>query len=176
VAATATTPATAPKRHAAKKVARCGNAAGRADTAATTPPRKGKAAKNAAAAAPGAGRLRGDSGGRASAIQADLALLGDFDANETKDYEARTIARDQSVSNSATAASRPSISQRESARAGRGRQGAAKQAAGWQVIDDAATGARFGLPTKLVPQAGHDPQRHRDFAARSDSGRDLPPP
>jgi peptidoglycan hydrolase-like protein with peptidoglycan-binding domain len=84
-------------------------------------------------------------------IQADLAMVGDYEGPPGGDFDARTIAaikafqkrnggKDTGVLSEqdrallATAAERP------------------EQTVGWRVIDDAATGAQFGLPVTLVPQ------------------------
>jgi peptidoglycan hydrolase-like protein with peptidoglycan-binding domain len=86
------------------------------------------------------------------AIQADLALLGDFDAADEKDFEARTIAAIKAYQQRHGDKQTGMLSVDERTTLSAAAKGA-KDAVGWQVIDDVATGARIGLPTKLVPQA-----------------------
>ena len=50
-----------------------------------------------------------------------------------------------------------------------------QEAVGWRIVDDAASGARLGMPSKLVPQASHDHRRHAlGVGARRVFGRELP--
>jgi len=122
------------------------------DTTGALPRRKGKAkAKGgrataipaAIAAIPQSERL---------AIQSDLAWLGDFDATDNRDVEARTVAAIKSYQQRHGEKQTGILTVEERAALAAAVK-SAEDAVGWQVVDDAATGARLGLPTKLVPQA-----------------------
>lgn len=89
------------------------------------------------------------------ALQADLAwvaegderaaLAGNFDAraiDAIKAFQARNALKETGVLDDAGRALLAGAAKRR------------QDVVGWQVIDDAATGARLGLPTKLAPVAG----------------------
>jgi hypothetical protein len=102
------------------------------------------AAANAYASLPEADRL---------AIQSDLAWLGDYDntaagnlddhiIDAIKAFQKRNGGRDTGILNDQERALLAAAVK------------APKAAVGWRLLDDTETGARIGLPTRLVPKAG----------------------
>jgi peptidoglycan hydrolase-like protein with peptidoglycan-binding domain len=86
-------------------------------------------------------------------VQAELAWLGHYEGAPGGDFDQRTVdaikAFQKITGNKETGV----LNEQERARLDAAAQGP-KQADGWQIIDDPATGARLGVPTKLVSPAG----------------------
>ena len=86
-------------------------------------------------------------------IQADLAWLGDYDPTAGGDADARTVDAIKAFQKRHGGKETGVLDEQQ-----RGQLAAAvkgpEQAVGWRVTDDSATGARLGLPEKLVPRAG----------------------
>jgi hypothetical protein len=123
--------AAAPKKPAAKKTA----AHGRSPHSAEVP---------AAAAAPDAERL---------AIQADLVWLGDFTGMSAEEFDGHTLDVIRAFQRRHSGKDTGVLSDQE--RAALADAVKAHQATvGWRLIDDSATGARVGVPEKLVPRKG----------------------
>lgn len=85
-------------------------------------------------------------------IQADLAMVGDYEGPAGGDFDARTLAaiktfRQRNGGKDTGLLSEPERALLAAAAQRRG------QASGWRVIEDVATGAQFGLPATLVPQS-----------------------
>jgi hypothetical protein len=87
------------------------------------------------------------------AVQADLALLNDFDATTIKDRDALTLAAIKAFQQRHGGKETGILTEDERATLAAAAK-APQQALGWRVFDDAATGARIGLPMKLLPRAG----------------------
>jgi peptidoglycan hydrolase-like protein with peptidoglycan-binding domain len=86
-------------------------------------------------------------------VQANLAWLGHYEGAPGGDFDQRTIdaikAFQKIIGNKETGV----LNEQERARLAAAAHGP-QEADGWQIIDDPATGARFGVPTKLVSPAG----------------------
>jgi hypothetical protein len=106
-------------------------------------------------------------------VQADLAWLGHYEGAPGGDYDQRTVeaikAFQKIIGNKETGV----LNEQERARLAAATHGP-QEADGWQIIDDPATGARLGVPTKLVLPAvtsrtgsrwasGHDTIRIETF-------------
>jgi peptidoglycan hydrolase-like protein with peptidoglycan-binding domain len=82
-------------------------------------------------------------------VQADLAWLGHYEGAPGGDFDQRTVeaikAFQKIIGNRETGV----LNEQERARLAAAAHGP-QEADGWQIIDDAATGARLGVPTKLV--------------------------
>jgi hypothetical protein len=134
-AAAKSAPVTRTKAPSAKRTTSAKGAAAAKSTHAALPP--------ALAAIPEADRL---------AIQADLAWLGYFEGLSAEEIGARTL--------DAIKAFQRRNSGKETGVLGDQEHGLLADAAtrheatvGWRLIDDSATGARLGVPEKLVPRA-----------------------
>jgi hypothetical protein len=116
-----------------------------AKTAAKKPAAKPAAAiANAYAALPAAERL---------AIQTNLAWIGDYEGLPSGEIDERTIEAVKLFQKGHAAKETGILDEEQRARLAAAAAGP-QQAAGWRVIDDAATGARFGLPEKLLARIG----------------------
>ena len=86
-------------------------------------------------------------------VQADLAWLGHYEGAPGGDYDQHTVdaikAFQKIIGNKETGV----LNDQERARLEAAAHGP-QEADGWQIIDDPATGARLGVPTKLVSPAG----------------------
>ncbi len=88
------------------------------------------------------------------AIQADLALTNFYDGPPGGDFDdARTIEAVKAFQKGGNGKETGVLSADERARLAEAAQ-RHEQEVGWRVIDDAQTGARFGLPEKLVSPLG----------------------
>ena len=88
------------------------------------------------------------------AIQADLALTNFYDGPPGGDFDdARTIDAVKAFQKGGNGKETGVLSADERARLAEAAQ-RHEQEVGWRVIDDAQTGARFGLPEKLVSPLG----------------------
>lgn len=86
-------------------------------------------------------------------IQADLAWLGHFDGLSAEEIGARTLDAIKAFQRRNGGKETGVLSDQERdllADAARSREATV----GWRLIDDSATGARIGVPEKLVPRAG----------------------
>ncbi len=98
---------------------------------------------NAYAAMPVAQRL---------AIQSDLAWVGDYQGAAGGDFDERAIDAVKVFQKSNGGKETGILSEQERTLLAAAAK-APEEAVGWQLIDDPATGARIGLPEKLVPQS-----------------------
>jgi len=86
------------------------------------------------------------------AIQADLVWLGHFDGMAAEEFDGHTVDAIKAFQKRNGGKETGLLSDAE--RASLAQAAKAPQAAvGWRLIDDSATGARVGLPEKLVPHA-----------------------
>jgi hypothetical protein len=99
---------------------------------------------NAYAALPAAERL---------AIQANLAWVAAYEGLPSGDIDDQTIEAVKLFQKGHAAKDTGILDQEQRARLAAAAAGP-QQAVGWRLIEDAATGARFGLPEKLVAPAG----------------------
>ncbi len=99
---------------------------------------------NAYAALPAAERL---------AIQANLAWIGEYEGLPSGDIDDRTVEAVKLYQKGHAAKDTGILDDEQRARLASA-AAEPQQAVGWRLIDDAATGARFGLPEKLVAPAG----------------------
>jgi len=101
-----------------------------------------RAAALANAAIPEADRL---------AIQSDLAWLGDYAGTAGGDFDERTITAIKAFQKRNGGKETGVLNEQERALLAAAAR-APEATVGWRVIDDPATGARFGLPSALVPR------------------------
>jgi peptidoglycan hydrolase-like protein with peptidoglycan-binding domain len=87
------------------------------------------------------------------AVQADLAWLGHYEGAPGGDYDQRTIEAIKAFQKITGNKETGVLNEQERARLAAAAHGL-QEADGWQIIDDPATGARLGVPTKLVSPAG----------------------
>jgi putative peptidoglycan binding protein len=99
---------------------------------------------NAYAALPAAERL---------VIQANLAWIGDYDGLPGGDIDDRMIDAVKLFQKGRAAKETGVLDEQQRAQLAAAAAGP-QQAAGWRLIDDPATGARFGVPGKLIAPAG----------------------
>src|SRR6202011_4059506 len=87
------------------------------------------------------------------AIQSDLIWTGDYNGVVGAEFSDRAVAAVQAFQKRNGGKETGILNPDERAKlaqAARSRQ----EQAGWRIVDDAATGARVGIPQKLAPQAG----------------------
>ena len=108
------------------------------------------------------------------AIQADLIWTGDFNGIANGDFGERTIAAVKAFQKGNGGKETGVLTPQE--RTALTASAKEKQeTAGWHVLDDAATGARLGLPLKMAPQARRPQGRHPlGLGARRGGDRDVP--
>ncbi len=99
---------------------------------------------NAYAGLPAAERL---------AIEANLAWIGAYEGLPSGDIDDRTIEAIKLFQTGRVAKDTGILDEEQRARLAAAAAGP-EQAVGWRMIEDPATGARFGLPEKLVAPAG----------------------
>ena len=87
-----------------------------------------------------------------NAIESDLVWTGDYNGMVGAAFEERAIAAVQSFQKRNGGKETGILNPDERSRLAQGAN-ARQEQAGWRVVDDPATGARLGLPVKLVPQA-----------------------
>lgn len=124
--------------------------------AAKKPAAKKPAAKKPAAAKPAAATAKAYEAMppvERLAIQAALALTNYYDGPPGGDFDARTIDAVKAFQKGGNGKETGVLSADERARLADAAQ-RHKQEVGWRLIDDAQTGARFGLPEKLVSPLG----------------------
>ena len=85
------------------------------------------------------------------AIQSDLAWVGDYQGAAGGDFDERVIDAVKVFQKSNGGKETGILSEQERTLLAAAAK-APQEAVGWRLIDDAATGARIGLPEKLVPQ------------------------
>jgi hypothetical protein len=85
------------------------------------------------------------------AIQSELAWLGDFDGTAGGDFDDKTMAALKAFQQRHSGRATGVLNDEERTALAAAAKGH-KEAVGWRIIDDPATGARFGLPTTLVPR------------------------
>jgi hypothetical protein len=91
--------------------------------------------------------------GERLAVQSDLTWVGGFDSIGGGDLDERTVAAVKAFQRRNNGKETGILSAEERdllAAAAKGPEAAV----GWRLIEDASTGARLGLPEKLVPQSG----------------------
>jgi peptidoglycan hydrolase-like protein with peptidoglycan-binding domain len=86
------------------------------------------------------------------AIQADLVWLGNFEGLSAEEFGARTLDAIKAFQRRNGGKETGVFSEQERALLA-GAAKAPQAAVGWRLIDDSATGARVGVPEKLVPRA-----------------------
>jgi hypothetical protein len=111
---------------------------------------------NAYASLPAAERL---------AIQTNLAWIGVYDGLPSGDIDDRTVEAIKLFQTGHAAKDTGILDEEQRARLAAVAAGP-QQPVGWRVIEDAATGARFGLPEKLVAPAGAAPTGSRWSSGR----------
>jgi len=114
---------------------------------------KSETREKAAHASPGAGTYASIPEAERLTVQAELAWLGHYEGAPGGDFDQRTVeaikAFQKIIGNRETGV----LNEQERARLAAAAHGA-QEADGWQIVDDPATGARLGVPTKLVSPAG----------------------
>ena len=86
-------------------------------------------------------------------IQTNLAWIGVYEGLPGGDVDDRTVEAAKSFQKGHAAKDTGILDKQQRAQLAAAAVGP-QQAVGWRVIDDAATGARFGLPEKLVSRSG----------------------
>jgi hypothetical protein len=87
------------------------------------------------------------------AIQADLVWLGGYEGLSAEEFDGRTIDAIKAFQKRNNGKETGVLSEQERALLAAAAK-APEAAVGWRRIEDAATGARLGLPEKLVPRTG----------------------
>lgn len=99
------------------------------------------------------------------AIQTNLAWIGVYDGLPSGDIDDRTLAAIKLFQTGHAAKDTGILDEEQRARLAAAAAGP-QQAVGWRMIEDPATGARFGLPEKLVAPAGAAPTGSRWSSGR----------
>ncbi len=102
------------------------------------------------------GALHRQSGRRRLAVQADLVWLGGFDELSADEIDKHMLDAIKAFQRRNGGKETGVLSDQERAALAQAAQ-APQAAAGWRLIDDTATGARLGMPEKLVPHAARRP-------------------
>jgi peptidoglycan hydrolase-like protein with peptidoglycan-binding domain len=105
------------------------------------------------------------SDGERRAIQSDLLWAGDYYGMATGEFDDRSIAAVNAYQQRNKFKPTGILNPHERtllAAAAKARQ----ETVGWRVVDDAATGMRVGLPTKVAPQSGPGKSGSRWFSAQ----------
>jgi hypothetical protein len=119
--------------------------------AATAKPASKAASKPSPVPAPAKGVYAAMSDAERFAIQSDLIWTGDYNGVVGAEFGDRAVAAVQAFQKRNGGKETGILNPDERSRlaqAARSRQ----EQAGWRIVDDAATGARLGLPQKLAPQ------------------------
>ena len=87
------------------------------------------------------------------AIQSDLAWLGTYDDVAAGDFDPHTIDAIKAFQKRNGGRDNGILNEQERALLAAAVK-APEEAVGWRLIDDSATGARLGIPEKLVPKSG----------------------
>jgi hypothetical protein len=112
----------------------------------------GKAAKTPPVPAPAKAFYAAMPEAERSAIQSDLVWTGDYNGMVGVAFEDRAIAAVQSFQKRNAGKETGILNPDERSRLAQSAK-AKQERVGWRVVDDPATGARLGIPAKLVPQA-----------------------
>jgi hypothetical protein len=99
------------------------------------------------------------------AIQTNLAWIGVYDGLPSGDIDDRTMEAIKLFQTGHAAKDTGILDEEQRARLATTAAGP-EQAVGWRMIEDPATGARFGLPEKLVASAGAAPTGSRWSSGR----------
>ena len=99
------------------------------------------------------------------AIQSNLAWIGVYEGLPGGDVDDRTIEAIKLFQKGHAAKDTGILDEQQRAQLAAAASGP-QQAVGWRVIDDAATGERFGLPEKLVSRSGASPGGSRWSSGR----------
>ncbi len=99
------------------------------------------------------------------AIQLDLIWIGEYNGMANGDFGEASVAAVKSFQRNNAGKETGILNPDERLRLAQAAK-VSQQRVGWQIVDDRATGAQIGLPTKLVPQ-----QRPTGAGARWQSGR-----
>jgi len=121
--------------------------------AATVTPAANPATRHAAAPAPAKGVYAAMTDAERIAIQSDLIWTGDYNGVVGAEFGDRAIVAVRAYQKRNGGKETGILNPDERvklAQAAKSRQ----EQAGWRIVDDAATGARLGIPQKLAPQAG----------------------
>ncbi len=87
------------------------------------------------------------------AIQSDLVWLGGYDGMSAEEFDGHTVEAIKAFQKRHNGKETGVLSDQERALLADAAK-APEAAVGWRLIEDTATGARLGLPEKLVPHAG----------------------
>ncbi len=131
-------------KRTATPAAKTASAAGGTRPAVVAPKKATPDRPAAVAAAPDAQRL---------AAQADLVWLGNFDELSAEEIDKNTLEAIKSFQRHNGGKDTGALTDQERALLAQAAR-APQAAAGWRLIDDTATGARLGVPEKLVPRTG----------------------
>jgi hypothetical protein len=99
------------------------------------------------------------------AIQANLAWIGVYEGLPGGDIDEGIVEAAKLFQQGRAAKDTGLLDEQQRAQLAAAAAGP-QQAVGWRVIDDAATGARFGLPEKLVSRTGGSPSGSRWASGR----------
>jgi peptidoglycan hydrolase-like protein with peptidoglycan-binding domain len=86
-------------------------------------------------------------------VQADLAWLGHYEGAPGGDYDQRTVEAIKAFQKITGNRGTGVLNEQERARLAAAAHGP-QEADGWQIVNDAASGGRLGIPTKLVSPVG----------------------
>ncbi len=87
------------------------------------------------------------------AIQSDLVWLGGYEGMSAEEFDAHTVEAIKAFQRRNNGKETGALTDQERLLLANAAK-APEAAVGWRLIEDAATGARLGLPKKLVPRAG----------------------
>jgi hypothetical protein len=112
----------------------------------------GKAAKTPPAPAPAKAFYAAMPEAERNAVESDLIWTGDYNGMIGAAFEDRAIAAVQSFQKRNAGKETGILNPDERSRLAQSAK-AKQEQVGWRLVDDPATGARLGIPAKLVPQA-----------------------
>jgi hypothetical protein len=112
----------------------------------------GKAAKTPPVPAPAKAFYAAMPEAERNAIESDLVWTGDYNGLVGAPFEDRAVAAVQSFQKRNAGKETGILNPDERSRLAQSAK-ASQERVGWRVVDDPATGARLGIPAKLVPQA-----------------------
>jgi hypothetical protein len=87
------------------------------------------------------------------AIQSDLVWLGDYEGMSAEEFDAHTLDAIRAFQRRHGGKETGVLTEQERAQLAEAAKGPEARV-GWRLVEDGATGARLGLPEKLVPHAG----------------------
>jgi hypothetical protein len=91
--------------------------------------------------------------GERLAIQSDLVWLGDYEGMSAEEFDAHTLDAIKAFQRRHSGKETGVLTAEERAQLAEAAKGREARV-GWRLVEDSATGARLGLPEKLVPHAG----------------------